>query len=166
MQRFTAGVGAASPKTRNAAAGIYGTIICASVLAALSTSESIGAVVVTVLVTVLVYWAAERWSVLLAAGLRGQRLVRGETLRVLAHGWPMVQASYTPLLTVLLAWFAGADIATSVNIGLWVTVVLLLGLGWLAGRRVGLSSWRLVASAAFTGLLGVVLGLLKVATHH
>jgi positive regulator of sigma E activity len=146
--------------------GIYGTIICASVMAAASEVDRTAEVAITVVVTVLVYWIAERWSHILAAGIRGRRVSRREALHMLAEGWPMVQASYLPLVALLLAWMLGADTAAAVDIALAATALLLTGLGWIAAHRGGRTGWAVVGSALLTGALGVVLIGLKALLHH
>src|SRR5262245_42844309 len=110
------GVVARSLEASHAPSGIYGTIICASVMAAASELDAVGEVAFTVLVTVLVYWIAERWSHVLAAGIRGRALSRHESRRVLVEGWPMVQASYLPLIVLVLAGILGANTTAAVNI--------------------------------------------------
>ncbi len=150
----------------HAPSGIYGTIICASVMAASSEFDTTGEVAITVLVTVLVYWVAERWSHILAAGIRGRKLTRQASFHMLIEGWPMVQASYLPLLVLLVAYLLGADTTTSVNIALAATAVLLTGLGWVAARRGGRAGWAAARSALLTGALGLALIGLKALLHH
>ena len=135
-------------------------------MAAASEFDAVGEVAITVLVTVLVYWIAERWSHILAAGIRGRRLSRHESVQMLVEGWPMVQASYLPLLVLLAAWLLGADTTTAVNIALVATVVLLTGLGWVAARRGGRAGWAAVRSALVTGALGLAIIVLKALLSH
>jgi hypothetical protein len=152
-------------RQRQAPAGIFGTIVGASVLAAAEPSDELSDVAWTIVVTLIAYWLAERWSELLAGNLRGEKLTRQRVLGVFGHGWPMVQASYTPLLVLLIAWAAGASNATALNAALGVCVATLTGLGFLAGRRAGLATWAAIGSGFFTGLLGFVLILLKAVLH-
>jgi hypothetical protein len=55
--------------------------------------------------------------------------------------WPVVSASYLPLLAVVLATLAGTSALTAANAGLVVAIVLLTVHGWLAGRAAQLQSW-------------------------
>jgi hypothetical protein len=144
---------------------IYGTIICASVIGAGYDYGSIEELCVTVAVTVLIYWAAERWSQALGSHLQGTPLTWADVRRVFVRAWPMVQASYTPLLVMLAAHLFGASIAVAADIAMVITVLLLGALGATAGRRSGLAGWGVVASALFTGLLGLVLVALKALLH-
>jgi hypothetical protein len=150
--------------TEDMAPGIYGTVISASVLAAVDETEPIWTVVVTVVVTVLVYWLAERYSVLLAVHMRGD----GATVparRVLRQGWRMVEASYTPVLVLVLAWALEGSVAAAISAALYYSTGLLIALGWLAGRRNGQSGWALVRTMAFVGSLGVIVVALKLTLH-
>jgi hypothetical protein len=150
--------------TEDMAPGIYGTVISASVLAAVDETEPIWTVVVTVMVTVLVYWLAERYAMLLAVHMRGQSTTAGLG-QVLRQGWRMVEASYTPVLVLVLAWSLSGSVATAIEASLYYTTALLIALGWLAGRRNGQSGWALVRTMAFVGALGVIIIALKLTLH-
>jgi hypothetical protein len=150
---------------RQAPAGIFGTIIGASVLAAADPNDPLHDVVWAVLVTLIVYWLSERWSEVLASNLRGEPLTRRRIMAVYGHGWPMVQASYTPLFVLGISWALGASNTTAVNLALGFCVATLAALGVLAGRRAELSRWAVVGSGAFTALLGFVLIVLKAFLH-
>jgi hypothetical protein len=150
---------------RQAAPAIYGTIIGASVMAAGEEHTPVAEVASTVIVTLIIYWLAERWSFLLGTHLTGEPITLAHAREVFAEGWSMVQASYLPLIVMLVASFAGADSDLAVNLALGATVLVLLALGRVAGRRAGLSGWALAGSAAFTGLLGALLILLKSLLH-
>jgi hypothetical protein len=146
------------------APGIYGTVISASVLAAVDETEPIWTVVVTVVVTVLVYWFAERYSMLLAVHMRGHTAA-GRIGQVLRQGWRMVEASYTPVLVLVLFWSITGSVADAIAAALYYTTGLLVALGWLAGRRNGQSGWALIRTMAFVGALGVVIIALKLTLH-
>jgi hypothetical protein len=79
----------------------------------------------------------------------------------LAASWPMVSASYAPLLAVVLASVAGASELTAANVGLAVAIVLLTVHGWLAGRAAQLQGWKLVIATSIAAGLGLVMILLK-----
>ena len=148
-----------------APAGIFGTIVGASVLASTEDDTPLSDVAWTVVVTLVVYWLAERWSELLGSHLRGEQLTLRRILAAFGRGWPMVQASYTPLLVMLIAWSVGASNTAAVNLALAATVVLLVVFGATGGRRAAFGRWGIVASAVFSGLLGMVMILLKAFLH-
>jgi hypothetical protein len=150
---------------RQSPASIYGTVIGGSVMAAVEDNTEVDEVAATVLVTVLVYWAAERWSNVLGTHLQDEPLDRRRVMQVYAEGWPMVQAPIGPVAVMLVAYWFGASANQSVGYALIATLIVLVALGVGAGRRAGLSRWGVVRSAAFTGFLGAVLILLKAAFH-
>jgi positive regulator of sigma E activity len=150
-------------------AGIYGTVICASILASAG-DTSAGKVAVAVVVTLFVYWLAERYSEIL--GLVGsadhhepQKITGDHVRTVLKSGWPMIQASVTPLLVLLVSRLAGASSAIAVDIALAYTIVLLTALGWLAATRAGLVGWPRLTAAGFATVLGLVVVILKASLH-
>jgi hypothetical protein len=144
---------------------IYGLIVSSAVMASASYEESAARVAIAVLVTLLVYWIAEQYAAVLSARLDGRPTTAAHIRASLRKGWPMVQASYAPLVVLLLAGLLGADAKVAVVIALIFTTVLLFGLGWLAGRRSGISGPGLLLSALLGGGLGVVMIVLKFALH-
>jgi hypothetical protein len=148
------------------AAAVYGTIICAAVIATSEHEPSLGAVALAVVVTVLVYWLAERYAAYVGATLHhGRQQTAREVFRALVESWPMVQSSYAPLLILLLCYLAGASVDTAVTIALGFSVALLTFLGWLVGRRADLTGARIVVAAAVNGFFGLILVALKIALH-
>src|SRR5580658_4196359 len=84
---------------RRRAAGIYGAIITAAILDTAGGHLSAAALVVSVVVTLLVYWLAEEYAEILGEQVQGGRLPSWAAVRgPLAARWPMVSASYVPLL--------------------------------------------------------------------
>jgi hypothetical protein len=91
----------AQDQGRRRAAGIYGAIVTAAIIAAAGGELSTAALVVSVVVTLLVYWLAEEYAELLGEQAEGGRLPTWAYIRgVLASTWPMVTASYAPLLAL------------------------------------------------------------------
>ena len=147
-----------------APSAIYGTIISASVLA-VAEDDSVVVVALGVVITLVIYWLAERWSELIAGNLRGRKLSWTYVRRVFVQGWPMVQASYGPVLVLILAAVLGLDAEQAVNVALGATILVLAGLGALAARRARLGPWGVLGSAGFVALLGAALILLKALLH-
>jgi hypothetical protein len=147
---------------RRRAAGIYGAIITAAILDTAGGKLTTVALVVTVVVTLLVYWLAEEYAELLGEQAQGGRLPsRAYIQKALAATWPMVSASYAPLLALVIARLAGASPLTAANIGLAVAIVLLTIHGWLAARAARLRGWQLLAATSVAAALGLVMILLK-----
>lgn len=147
---------------RRRAAGIYGTVITAAVLASAGATLPTLALAIAVLVTLIVYWVAEQYADVLAEQTAHGQLPTWQGIRTgLAHTWPMVSASYIPVLVLIVAREAGASAVVAANIALGATVVLLLVHGWTAGRAADLRGVRLLIVTLIAGSLGVVMILLK-----
>ena len=147
---------------RRRAAGIYGAIITAAIIAAVSDHVRTIALVVSVVVTLVVYWLAEEYAELLGEQIAGGAVPNRAYIRkALAATWPMVSASFVPLLVLLLARAAGASALTAANAGLAAAIVLLTVHGWLAGRAAQLQRGKLLVATAIAAGLGLVMILLK-----
>jgi hypothetical protein len=138
------------------AQAIYGTVIGAAGIAVGSAHGDLPEIVLTVVVTVAVYWAAERYANVLAAAVVAAGR-RERVLTELRRGLPVVEAGLTPLvLLVVLALLTGR-LALAVFVALGLATVMLGGFGHAAARRVGASriaaiGWG-VCSAALGGLV-------------
>ena len=147
---------------RRRAAGIYGAIITAAILDTAGGHVSTAALVVSVVVTLLVYWIAEEYAEVLGEQAAHGRLpTRASVWSALVSTWPMVSASYIPLLALVVARLAGASPTTAANVGLVVAVVLLIVHGWSAGRASQLRGWRFAGAVLTAAALGLVMIVLK-----
>ena len=147
---------------RRRAAGIYGAIITAAIIAAAGGKLPTLALAISVLVTLLVYWIAEEYAEVLGEQATGGHLpTRQSVLSALTSTWPMVSASYIPLLALVVARLAGASSTTAANVGLVVAVLLLIYHGWSAGRASQLHGWRLAGAVLTAAALGLVMVALK-----
>jgi hypothetical protein len=147
---------------RRRAAGIYGAIVTAAILDTAGGHASTTVLVISVVVTLLVYWIAEEYAEVLGEHTARSRLPSRASIQgALVATWPMVTASYFPLLAVVLATVAGASALTAANVGLVVAIVLLTVYGWLAGRAAQLQSWALLVATSIAAGLGLVMILLK-----
>jgi hypothetical protein len=147
---------------RRRAAGIYGAIITAAILAAVGGHLPTVALVVSVVVTLVVYWLAEEYAELLGEQIAGGRLPsRAYIGAALQATWPMVSASYLPLLALLLARAAGASANLAANVGLIAAVLLLTAHGWWAARAAQLHGRPLLVATSVAALLGLAMIALK-----
>ncbi|GAA3047094.1 hypothetical protein GCM10010464_09190 [Pseudonocardia yunnanensis] len=148
---------------------IHGTVVGAAVMMAASLHGTLGDILVAVLVTLFVYWVAERYAHLLAAGVRGQqkgwRATRAAIARELRAGWPMVEAAYLPLVVLIVVELFTDRLDVAVYASLTTSTVLLVALGHLAARRAGASSFGALGWAAASGVLGLVTVCLKLLLH-
>ncbi|HEY8320108.1 MAG TPA: hypothetical protein VIG76_14905 [Amnibacterium sp.] len=150
---------------QSAAAGIYGLVVSAGVMGT-AHSESALTIVLAALITLLIYWCAERYSRVLAERLEGGQRLRWSSIRLyLTDGWEIVTVSGLPLATVLVARLLGATTSWAVTAGLLCSTFLLCLAGWEIGRRGRLSVGERVASAAVAGAFGGGLIVLEAALH-
>ena len=149
---------------RELAHAIHGTVVAAAAMAAASLHGTLLQVVVTVLVTVAVYWAAERYAGVLAVAVQGTERLR-KIGSVLRHGWPMVEAAYVPLVVLVVIAFFTDDLRAGVLAALGVATVMLGGLGHAAAKRAGTSRVAAVGWATVSAGFGVVVILLKISLH-
>jgi hypothetical protein len=152
---------------RRRSAGVYGTIVASAVLAAGGAHLRTLPLAVTVVVTLLVYWAAEGYAELLGEHAHAGHLPTWWDARAsLAVIWPMVSASYVPLLALLVTRVLGADTRTAATVALAVAILLLLVQGWAGGRASQLRGLRLLIVTGIAGTFGVVMILLKLLVAH
>jgi hypothetical protein len=149
-----------------AAYGIYGIIISGGVMAATAATKTIPQITVAVIVTLLVYWVAERYAHVMALlMLRGPNLSRHEILQDLRDGWAIVSASFLPLLVLIGAFAFGAERRTAVLIALCFSTGLLTVIGWQIAAQARLGVLGRLGSAAAATALGLVLIALKTSLH-
>jgi hypothetical protein len=153
---------AAENLARRRTSGIYGAIITAAILDTVGGRASTTVLVISVVGTLLVYWIAEEYAEVLGEHTAGGRLPSRASIQgALAATWPMVSASFAPLLAVVLATLAGTSSLTAANVGLVVAMALLTIHGWLAGRAAQLRGWKLLVATSIAAGLGLVMILLK-----
>jgi hypothetical protein len=160
--------GGAIHAARARAAGIYGTIVTAAVLAT-GGAGRVGVLSLALLVfgTLVVYWMAELYAEVLGEHVHEGRLPRGAELRsLIASSWHMVTASYVPLVVLVTAALLGLSVTAASYAALTATVLLLLFHGHAAGADAGLSGARLLGVTAIAGLLGILMVLLKIVISH
>jgi hypothetical protein len=148
------------------AAGIYGLIVTAAVLASAGGHLRTVALELAVFVTLVVYWLAEEYSQLVEHASAGHLPNWPHVRSALTAKWPMVSASYIPLLTVVGARIIGVSTASAAYAALAVTVLMLIYYGWSAGRASGLRGAALIVMTTAAGALGGLMILLKVAIVH
>jgi hypothetical protein len=147
------------------ASGIYGVIVSAAVLSA-SNADKAYKVIVAVVVTLTIYWGAERYARIVAERIHEGHPPSWTSVRYqLTHGWEMVTASALPLLTLTLMTFFGADVRTSVIGALICATILLCVAGWSIGRGGRLTSRERLASTLVAGMFGALFVLLKTQLH-
>jgi hypothetical protein len=154
----------AAQEEQQVADALYGLIVGAAVMAA-SHAPGTGRVAVSVLVTLLVYWSAERYAAILAGRIAVGHRRPGSLRHELTDGWGLLTSSFIPIVVLLAFDLFGAGVRTAVLAAL----VCSTGLLCLAGLQIGtagrLSTTERVFSATAAGSFGLVLIALKVALH-
>jgi len=147
------------------AAGIYGIIVGSSVMAA-TQADSAVAVDLAVLVTLTIYWGAERYARVVAQRIHdGHRPDRQQLRHQLTSGWEMVSATTVPLVVLVLVRLLGADMDVAVLWALGCSTVLLFAAGWDIGRTGSLSRGERLLSAVAAAAFGGILIVLKMLLH-
>jgi hypothetical protein len=145
--------------------GIYGIIVGSAVLVSVHGS-TVPQLAAAVLVTLVIYWVAERYAHVMARRIvHPGALGWPELRRELHHGWELVTASFLPLGVLVGSRALGADVSTAVVAALLCATVLLSAAGWQVGREAGLSHRARLLSAACAGAFGAAMILLKTLLH-
>ena len=146
---------------------IYGLILVGSLMAAESyKKESHLDVLLSVAITLVVYWLAHAYSLAL-----GRRIERSEVLSLHAlydggrDSASVLQGALVPLLALLLAWGAGAASQTSIDIALWSAVATLVCLELIAGLRAKEGPLELALSCCVGVGIGAAVLALKALLH-
>jgi hypothetical protein len=135
-------------------------------MVAASSHGTLGETVVSVLVTVAVYWAADCYAQLLAFGAVHSPDRRTKVLGVLRQRWPMVEAAYTPLAVLIVVTLVGDNnLRGGVFTALGVATVMLGGLGHAAARRAGSSRAGSIGWGFVSAGFGVAVIILKLLLH-
>lgn len=155
----------AGPTEERTAAGIYGVIVSAAVMAA-SHAKSAVTMIIAVLVTLVIYWSAEHYARLVAERIHaGHRPSWRHVRRQLGTGWEVVTASGLPLGVLALLSLLGVELGSAVLWALGCSTVLLGAAGWEIGRRGQLEWWERIASAVTAAAFGAAMILLKSLLH-
>ncbi|GAA0468791.1 hypothetical protein Ade02nite_79790 [Paractinoplanes deccanensis] len=147
------------------ASGIYGLIVGAAVLVA-GHGATARAVVAAVLVTLVIYWAAERYARIVAERIHQGHRPTWHTLRAqLTSGWELVTASLLPLLVLLAVKITGATLISAEIASLGTTTLLLCMAGWRIGAGGRLTLNERIVSTVVAGAFGASLIVLKTLLH-
>ena len=147
------------------AAGIYGVVVGAAVMAS-SHATTARSIIAAVLVTLVVYWGAERYSRLVAERIHeGRRPTLRQTRQTVTTGWEMVTASAAPLAVLVMVRVLGASLNAAVVWALACSTVLLFLAGWEVGRKGPLSRAERLVSAVVAATFGAIMIVFKGLLH-
>ena len=150
-----------------AAAGVYGSILVAALIAALSEEHaSAGRLSAAVLATLVVFWLAHVWADALGEyAATGDRPDAAMLARLGSRQWPLLEAGLVPLAALLPGWIGVYSDETAITISLTLAAAQLFAWGYAAGRAGHGRRLAAIGSALITGSLGLVLVLLKITVH-
>ena len=120
----------------------------------------------SVLITLTIYWSAERYSRLIAERIHeGHKPTWAHVREQLTSGWELVTASFLPLVVLAAMNFTGADLDRSV-LGALVCSTVLLGLaGWEIGADGDLRTMERIGFSLAAASFGIVFIALKALLH-
>jgi hypothetical protein len=154
-----------APDARHTAEGIYGVIISAAVLASWH-GERLFKLAMSALVTLFIYWVAERYARVIASRIEaGRRPTWAELRMELSDGWQIVTTSFIPLAVLFGAAALGTEKSTAVLAALIASTVLLCLAGWEVGRHGRLTAAERVVAALVAGTFGFAMIVLKTSLH-
>lgn len=147
------------------AAGVYGVIVGAAVLVT-AHAETAVALDVIVVVTLTVYWAAERYARIVAERIHEGHRPSWQTVRAqLSGGWEIISVSLLPLLVLLVARLFGVGLDVAILAALVCSTALLCLAGWRMGAGGRLTPAERVVSTLVAGAFGVTMIALKIIMH-
>lgn len=151
---------------RRRASYLYGLIVSGAVLAATPPTDRLELVALTLLGTLVVYWAAETYVHWMTARAVLHRDLTGPERRGLVlDGWPLVAACAVPVAVLVVEELLRIDGPRAVEVALLVNAGLLVVVGHSMGRDSGLTGWRLAGSSVLAGVLGLAVVGLKTLLH-
>lgn len=147
------------------AQAVYGAVVGAAGIAVSSAhGGDLADIVLTVLVTVAVYWAAERYADVLATAVHNPR--RERVLAALRRGRPTLQAGLIPMcLLVALDLLLTDRLPLAVFSALGLATLMLGRLGHLAARQAGAGRLSALGWSLGTAALGLSMIGLKILLH-
>ena len=140
-------------------AAVYGSFLAASVIGvAYESGAAARAMTVSLLGSMLVYWAAHVWSDAVDERIRvAEAFRRRDVLFIARREWPLVEAAAFPSILLALAWTGAWSRETGARLALAAALVQVIVWGFAAARRAGASRLTATVLAAGEGILGVVL---------
>ena len=147
---------------------VYGSILAAALIEALRAEHvAAEAIALSLLSTVVVFWLAHVWSSLVGDRIRhGPRLQLDRAAAVARGEWPLVEASFVPLLALLLGWAGVYGNQTAARVALAACIGQLVVWGLVVGRRAYEHWWAGALAGLTNGVLGLALIVLEVQVLH
>ncbi len=151
----------------NPAGVVYGTILVGALIAAESgVNDGYPDLIGSTALALGIFWLAHSYSTALGRRLAGEEHLTAGTLgRALGHDWSIVRGASVPLLALLLAWAAGANETTGIDVAVWTTIACLVVFELLAGLRARSTPREFVFEATVGAAMGLAILALKFVAH-
>jgi hypothetical protein len=148
-------------------AGImHGAVVMGAVFALIAHEGSTARVGAGATAVLVVYWLTHAYTDALGHGLHGEQVHLARRLVRFGRRDAAIALGGLPaVVTFGLALLLGAGIAQAVSVVLWMTLVLLTAVGYLAAHVAGITGWRLVGETLFATLLGACMVMLNTFLH-
>jgi hypothetical protein len=149
---------------------VYGVVLVSGMVALVTdTNHASGEVLLKIISTVLVFWAAHVYAGVVAYP-HDQASASGVTwaaaLRAsISHSWGMLVAALIPAAVLLLGVLGVLNDGDAIWASLWVDVALLALIGYFGVATWSTKLWARLAGGLVTAVLGLVLIALKVLIH-
>ncbi|MFJ9849408.1 hypothetical protein [Streptomyces sp. NPDC101150] len=149
------------------AGAVYGSLLAASVVAGAGTLGSFPRfkLVLLLIGTGVVFWAAHVYARLVGDRLVHQSLSRRGIRRVCADEWPIVQAAVPPAVAVAVSPLLGIGPDGAAWLGLSVAAAEQVGWASVAVVRAGAPRHLVLVAGAVNLLLGLIIVALKASLH-
>jgi hypothetical protein len=148
-------------------AAIYGTMTVGALLAAESAEyETYLKTVISVLITLVIYWLAHSYAEFASERLKEREPLRlGVLGRIMVSQVPILFGAAIPLVAVLALWAANASLSTAVTAAVWTSAVVVMLIEVMAGIRAKRTGRELALQTLFGGLLGLLIIVLRLTLH-
>ncbi|MDI2126515.1 hypothetical protein QI554_10175 [Yinghuangia seranimata] len=147
---------------------VYGSLLAASVVAAVGASgyNRRSELIVLLLVSGLVFWAAHVYSRLAGERAAHKQVTRREVRRVAGSEWSIVEAALLPAAAVAVSPLFGLGLSGTAWLAISVAVGQQVAWAVLGALRAGASRGLAVVEGAVNLVLGLILVAAKAALGH
>ncbi len=148
-------------------AAIYGTMVVGALLAAESADqETYVKTVVSVLITLVIYWFAHSYAEFASERLKEREPLRlGPLGRIMVRQVPILFGAAIPLVAVVILWAAHASLSTAVTAAVWTSALVVVLIEVMAGIRADRTGRELLFQSLFGCLLGLLIIVLRLTLH-
>jgi len=145
---------------------IHGALVMGATLALMSEKTRSEVSVLGAAGVLTIYWLSHAYTHALGRGIDGDTVHLAARLGASTrHELPVFLGGLPALAVFAVMLAGGAQVATAMLAGLWLTVVLMAGYGYLAAHQAGIHGWRVAAETTFAALLGLFMVALNTLLH-